>query len=221
MKHLSSYGIKDFIILCGYKSEAIKKYFSDYLLLNSDLTFNFSDNQTIIHKKRSEDWNVTLLDTGLQTMTGGRLLRAKEFLKDEESFLFTYGDGVGDVKIKDLVTAAKKNNCLATVTAAYPPGRFGALNISESNQVTHFNEKPKGDGSYVNAGYFILKPEAINYVDGDHISWESEPLEKLAKDNELYAYKHNGFWQPMDTLRDMNYLNSLWSAGKATWKTWQ
>ena len=219
MKTYSHYGINDFIICCGYKGYIIKEYFANYFLHQSDVTFNMNNNKLTIHEERAEPWSVTLVDTGDNSMTGGRLKRVLPYLKDEEAFCFTYGDGVADVNVKDLVEFHKSHGKLATLTATYPPGRFGALNI-ENNQVLRFEEKPKGDGALINGGYFVLSPKVIERIDGDETTWEQEPLKGLARDGQLTAFHHEGFWQPMDTLRDRNFLEQLWAEAKAPWKIW-
>jgi glucose-1-phosphate cytidylyltransferase len=219
MKIYSSHGINDFIICCGYKGYVIKEYFANYFLHMSDVTFNMRDNSMEVHNKRAEPWNVTLVDTGEHSMTGGRLRRVAEYVKDEESFCFTYGDGVGDIDIADSIRFHKEHGKAATLTATYPPGRFGALDI-QNKQVMNFKEKPKGDGAMINGGFFVLTPKVLDYLTDDSTIWEQEPLRGLAEDGELMAYEHQGFWQPMDTLRDKNLLEELWEAGKAPWKTW-
>ena len=219
MKIYSHYDITDFIICCGYKGYVIKEYFANYFLHQSDVTFNMKENEMIVHEKRAEPWNVTLVDTGDMSMTGGRLKRVEEYLKDEEAFCFTYGDGVADIDIKKLVEFHKSHGKLATLTATYPPGRFGALNI-EDDMIKRFEEKPRGDGALINGGFFVLSPEVIHRIDGDATIWEQEPLKGLAEDGELMSFKHKGFWQPMDTLRDKHYLEKLLSTNKAPWKKW-
>ena len=217
LKIYSHYGINDFIICCGYKGYVIKEYFANYFLHQSDITFNMKDNDMFVHQKRAEPWKITLVDTGDNSMTGGRLKRVLPYLKDEEAFCFTYGDGVADINIKELINFHKSHGKQATLTATYPPGRFGALNI-ENNQIKKFEEKPKGDGSLINGGFFVLSPKVIDRIDGDHTTWEQEPLKGLAVDGQLMSFKHDGFWQPMDTLRDKKYLEELWQSGKAPWK---
>ena len=219
MKMYSSHGINDFVICCGYKGYVIKEYFANYFLHMSDVTFNMRDNSMEVHNKRAEPWNVTLVDTGDQSMTGGRLRRVAEYVKDEEAFCFTYGDGVGDIDIADSIRFHKEHGKAATLTATYPPGRFGALDI-QNKQIMNFKEKPKGDGALINGGFFVLKPQVLDYLNDDSIIWEKEPLMRLAEDGQLMAYEHQGFWQPMDTLRDKNLLEELWEGGKAPWKTW-
>mgnify|MGYP006077070219 FL=1 len=220
MKTYSHYGINDFIICCGYKGYVIKEYFKNYFLHQSDVTFKMTDNKMIVHKKRAEPWTVTLIDTGDNSMTGGRLKRVLPFIKDEEAFCFTYGDGVADINIKDLIDFHKSHGKQATLTATYPPGRFGALNIEE-NQVKKFEEKPRGDGALINGGFFVLSPKVIERIDGDGTIWEQKPLKGLAVDGELMSFKHEGFWQPMDTLRDKIYLEELLEKNKAPWKKWK
>ena len=218
MKIYSHYGINEFIICAGYRGYVIKEYFANYFLHMSDVTFDMNSNSMEVHKKRSEPWKVTIVDTGEDTMTGGRLKRVEEYLKDE-TFCFTYGDGVGDVNVKEAIKLHRKNKSEATLTAVQPPGRYGALGIKE-NYVTQFQEKPEGDGAWVNGGFFVLEPSAIEYIADDTISWERYPLEQLAKEKELGVYKHYGFWRPMDTLRDKNQLEELWESGRAPWKVW-
>jgi glucose-1-phosphate cytidylyltransferase len=220
MKMYSAHGINDFIICCGYKGYVIKEYFANYFLHMSDVTLNMRDNTMEVHDKRAEDWKVTLVDTGDDSMTGGRLRRVADYVTDEESFCFTYGDGVGDIDISETIAFHKKHGKSATLTATYPPGRFGALDIRQG-QVLNFKEKPKGDGAMINGGFFVLKPEVLNYITGDSTVWEQEPLMKLAAENQLMAFEHQGFWQPMDTLRDKHHLEELWTSGKAPWKTWE
>ena len=219
MKIYSSYGINDFVICCGYKGYVIKEFFANYFLHTSDVTFNMKDNKMEVHSKRAEPWNVSLVDTGDSTMTGGRLKRVSDYLNDE-TFCFTYGDGLADINIKNLIDFHKKSNTKATLTAVQPPGRFGSLEF-ERGKVFSFQEKPKGDNSWINGGFFVLDPEVINYIDGDNSIWEQSPLKKLAKEGELSAYHHEGFWQPMDTLRDKNTLEELWGSKDAPWKCWE
>jgi len=219
MKTYSAYGINDFVICCGYKGYIIKEYFANYFLHMSDVTFDMSNNKMDVHSMRAEPWKITLVDTGEQTMTGGRLKRIRSYVEDEDMFCFTYGDGVSDVNIKKLIEYHKQQQTLATLTAVFPPGRFGALNVSDG-KVHTFKEKPKGDGVMVNGGFFVLSPKVIDLIDGDHVVWEKEPLETLAKQNEMSAFIHKDFWQPMDTLRDKNNLESLWESGIAPWKVW-
>ncbi len=219
MKIYSHHGINEFIICCGYKGYIIKEYFANYFLHQSDITFDMSKNEMKVHKKRAENWKVTLVDTGSESMTGGRLKRVKDYIKNDNNFCFTYGDGVSDVNISELINFHKSHGKLATLTATYPPGRFGALNIS-NNQINNFEEKPPGDGALINGGFFVLSPDVIDRIDDDNTTWEQEPLKNLATDGELMSYKHKGFWQPMDTLRDKNYLEKLWRNNKAPWKKW-
>ncbi|MDC7714628.1 glucose-1-phosphate cytidylyltransferase [Vogesella sp. LYT5W] len=220
MKIYSYHGINDFVICCGYKGYVIKEYFANYFLHMSDVTFDMSSNSMAVHQRHAEPWRVTLVDTGEDTMTGGRLKRVRKYLENEEAFCFTYGDGVGDVDITALVRFHQQQNTLATLTATYPPGRFGALDI-QADKVTTFKEKPKGDGGMINGGYFVLSPKVIDTIDNDATIWEREPLEQLASQQQLAAFRHEGFWQPMDTLRDKNYLEELWQSGRAPWKVWE
>jgi glucose-1-phosphate cytidylyltransferase len=219
LKTYSHHGINDFIICCGYKGYVIKEYFANYFLHMSDITFDMSNNSMEVHQKNAEPWKVTLVDTGENTMTGGRLKRVRQYLNDDEDFCFTYGDGVGDVDITETIKFHKQQNTLATLSAMQPPGRFGALGLS-NNKVHGFQEKPQGDGGWINGGFFVMSPKVIDYIGGDQIVWEKEPMERLAKDNQLSAYFHHGFWQPMDTLRDKVHLEELWQAGNAPWKVW-
>lgn len=219
MKTYSFYGINEFIICCGYKGYVIKEYFANYFLHMSNVTFDMLNNKMEVHQNNAEPWRVTLVDTGEQTMTGGRLARVREYL-DGEDFCFTYGDGVSDVNISDLVAFHKKNKLKATLTAVQPPGRFGSLNL-DGDRITGFQEKPVGDGGWINGGFFVCSPDVLNYIDGDETLWERQPLERLAAENNLAAYFHKGFWQPMDTLRDKNHLEELWAANKAPWKVWR
>lgn len=219
MKIYSKHGINEFIICCGYKGYVIKEYFANYFLHMSDVTFDMKDNNMEVHRKNAEDWRVTLVDTGLSTMTGGRLKRIGDFLDQEEPFCFTYGDGVSDINITKLVEYHKQSRKLATVTAVLPPSRYGALDISGSN-VKSFSEKPKSQNTRINGGFFVLSKKVLRLIEGDSISWEEGPLEELAKMGELAAYQHDGFWQPMDTLREKKMLQSLWDKGAAPWKTW-
>ena len=220
MKSFSHYGINDFIICCGYKGYVIKEYFSNYYLHQSDVTINIKDNKTHVHEERAEPWNITLIDTGDNSMTGGRLKRVLPYIKDDESFCFTYGDGVADINIKDLIDFHKSHGKQATLSAVFPPGRFGALEI-ENGQVNKFEEKPKGDGALINGGYFVLSPKVIERIEGDSTIWEQEPLKGLASDGQLMAFKHEGFWQPMDTLRDKMKLEELINKNQAPWKVWK
>lgn len=219
MKIYSAHGINDFIICLGYKGYLIKEYFANYFLHMSDVTFDMEHNEMTVHNKKSEPWRVTLVDTGEKSMTGGRLRRVQEYVKEETAFCFTYGDGVGNVDIRALIDFHHSQGTLATVTATQPGGRFGAMQL-DGNTVHRFQEKPDGDGNWINGGFFVLSPKVIDYIEGDASIWEREPLEHLATDKQLSAYLHHGFWQPMDTLRDKNYLEDLWNAGKAPWKLW-
>ena len=220
MKIYSSYGLNDFVICCGYKGYLIKEYFANYFLHMSDVTFDLATNEMHVHQRKAEPWKVTLVDTGESTMTGGRLARVREYVKDEPDFCFTYGDGVSNVNIRELIAFHRQQNVLATLTATFPPGRFGALDIA-ANRITTFKEKPKGDGSMINGGFFVLSPKVIDLIDGDQTVWEQEPLETLAQSGQLAAFRHNGFWQPMDTLRDKMLLEELWQTGQAPWKVWK
>jgi len=220
MKIYSSYGFNDFIICLGYKGYCIKEYFAHYFLHESDVTFDFKNsNERMVHHHSAEPWTVTLVDTGGETMTGGRVKRVQEYIGNEP-FLLTYGDGVADVNIADLVAYHKAHGKLATVTSIQPAGRFGALDLDSDNLVHGFKEKPKGDGAWINGGFFVLEPEVLGYIAGDSTILEKEPLEGLARDKQLVSYKHDGFWQPMDTLRDKNHLDELWKSGGAPWKVW-
>ena len=219
MKIYASQGINDFIICAGYKGYVIKEYFNNYFLHMSDCTFDFKENSVQIHQKRAEPWRVTVVDTGRQSMTGGRLLRVKEYLKNEERFCLTYGDGVGDIDIARSIAFHEEHGKLATLTAVSPVGRFGALDI-EGDIVSKFQEKPLGDGGKINGGYFVFETGIFDYLQDDSTVLEEEPLSKLATENKLMAYQHNGFWHPMDTLRDKNYLNDIWESGKAPWRNW-
>ncbi|MDB4533102.1 glucose-1-phosphate cytidylyltransferase [bacterium] len=220
MKLYSSYGINEFIVCAGYKGYMIKEYFGNYFTHSSDVTFDLQNNEMEIHFQRSEPWRITVVDTGTDTMTGGRLKRVSKFLEDE-TFCFTYGDGVGDVNITSLIDFHRRHGKEATVTSVQPPGRYGALEIHESGRVSSFKEKPTGDGSWINGGFFVLEPTVLDRItDGDRSVWERGPLEALAVDRQLYTYQHSGFWRPMDTLRDKNDLETLWQEGNAPWKTW-
>jgi len=220
MKILSSHGVNDFVICLGYKAYIIKEYFSNYFLHSSDVTIDLRSNAVEIHSVKSEPWRVTLIDTGEHTMTGGRLKRVLSHVADEECFLMTYGDGVGDVDVTALIADHKRGNRLATVTGTQPPGRFGALRI-EGDLVSGFHEKPVGDGGWINGGFFILSPKVGDYIAGDATTWEQEPMEQLAAEGQLGVFRHTGFWQPMDSLRDKNQLEQLWASGEAPWKTWK
>mgnify|MGYP001192602364 CR=1 FL=1 len=219
MKVYSQFGFNDFVICCGYKGYMIKEYFSNYFLHKSDVTFHMDNNKIEIHDERVEPWKVTLVDTGDSAMTGGRLLNVSKYIENEESFCFTYGDGVSDVNIKSLIDYHEGHGKLATVTAVSPPGRFGSLDL-EKSRVKGFIEKPKEGGGKINGGFFVLSPKVLDYISGDKCVWEKEPLENLAAKNELVAFEHNNFWYPMDTLRDKKYLEDLWINKKAPWKTW-
>ncbi len=218
MKSYSAYGINEFVICCGYKGYMVKEYFANYFLHTSDVTFDMENNKMEVHRKSAEPWKVTLVDTGLETMTGGRLKKVKSFVENE-TFCFTYGDGVSNIDISKLIEFHKNNKILATVTAVQPPGRFGMLDIT-GNKITSFKEKPDGDGNWINGGFFVLEPEIFDYIDGDSTIWERQPLEKLANDGQLAAFRHSDFWQPLDTLRDRNHLENLWNSDKAPWKIW-
>jgi glucose-1-phosphate cytidylyltransferase len=218
MKIYAAQGVTEFIVCVGYKGYMIKEYFANYFLHMSDVTFDLAKNAMEVHHRHAEPWRVTLVDTGEATMTGGRLKRVAQYL-DDEDFYFTYGDGVADVDLKELARVHRAEGGLATLTAVQPPGRFGALQM-DGNRVDHFREKPQGDGAWINGGFFLLSPKVLDYIDGDHIIWEAEPLDRLSADRKLAAYKHSGFWHPMDTLRDKNYLEELWGTGKAPWKLW-
>lgn len=219
MKIYASYGVTDFIICCGYKGYIIKEYFSNYFLHMSDVTIDLSTNHVTVHNRKAEPWKITLIDTGEESMTGGRLRRVREHLADEEDFCFTYGDGVADVDIAALIAFHKSHGGFASVTAVRPPGRYGALQL-DGDRVTGFAEKPRGDGGLINGGFFVLKPAAIDFVEGDATPWEGAPMERLATEGQLHAFAHEGFWQPMDTLREKNLLEDLWATGNAPWKTW-
>ena len=219
LKIYSAHGINDFVICCGYKGYVIKEYFANYFLHMSDVTFDIANNRMEVHERKSEPWRVTLVDTGEETMTGGRLKRVGAYLRDEEAFCFTYGDGVADVDISAGVAFHRAHGKLATVTAVQPPGRYGALALSAAN-VIGFAEKPKGDGGRINGGFFVLSPGVLELIDGDATSWEVEPMQRLASAGQLMAFEHNGFWQPMDTLREKNQLEALWQSRQAPWKVW-
>ncbi len=219
MKTYSYYGIHDFVICCGYKGYVIKEYFANYFLHTSDVTFDMKSNSMHVHEKRAEPWTVTLVDTGDESMTGERLRRISQYVQNEEAFCFTYGDGVGDIDIEATLAFHRDHGKACTLTATYPPGRFGALDIN-NKRVMNFKEKPKGDGAMINGGFFVLSPKVLTYLKGKNDIWEQEPLMRLAEDGELMAYEHQGFWQPMDTLRDKQMLEELWLAGKAPWKKW-
>lgn len=220
MKSYSHHGINEFIICCGYKGYVIKEYFANYFLHTSDVTFDMQRNEMEVHARNAEPWKVTLVDTGAETLTGGRLKRVQDYVKNEEAFCFTYGDGVSNVNIGELIKFHKSHGKLATLTATQPPGRFGAIDFSGS-QINSFQEKPQGDGAWINGGFFVLSPQVIDYIKDDTTTWEKEPMERLASDGQLQSFFHNGFWQPMDTLRDKIHLEDLWQAGVAPWKTWE
>ncbi len=220
MKIYSSHGINDFVICCGYKGYVIKEYFANYFLHMSDVTFDMASNKMDVHQRNAEPWRVTLINTGDETLTGGRLKRVEDFVKNDEAFCFTYGDGVADIDITALINFHKQHGKQATVTAVQPPGRYGALNM-DGEKVFGFIEKPRGDGGKINGGFFVLSPRCLDYIDGDTTSWEAGPLVRLAADDELVAFEHEGFWQPMDTLRDKNYLEELWLGSRAPWKSWK
>lgn len=220
MKIYSAYGINEFIICCGYKGFLIKEYFANYFLNQSDVTFQTKNNSMKVHQNKTEPWSVTLVNTGIDTMTGGRLKLVKEFVKNEEAFCFTYGDGVGNIDISGLIKFHKRHGKQATLTATRPPGRYGALKFGPEDMVKNFQEKPTGDGNWINGGFFVLNPTVIDLIKDDQTVWETEPMSALAKKNQLYAFKHHGFWHPMDTLREKNMLNQLWDKGNAPWKIW-
>jgi glucose-1-phosphate cytidylyltransferase len=220
MKMYSFYGVNEFVICCGYKGYVIKEYFANYFLHQSDVTFDIAANTMEVHTKRAEPWKVTLVDTGEETMTGGRLKRVGEYVNNDEAFCFTYGDGVGSVDIAKLIEFHLSHGKLATLTATLPPGRFGAIDIVD-NQILNFKEKPKGDGAMINGGFFVLSPKVIERISADSTVWEQQPLMGLAEDGELMAFKHEGFWLPMDTLRDKQKLQELWESGNAPWKLWK
>ena len=219
MKIYSHHGINEFIICCGYKGYVIKEYFANYFLHMTDVTFDMTENRMTVHHQKAEPWKVTLVDTGDETMTGGRLKRVSDYLKDEDFFCLTYGDGVSDVSITKLIAFHKEQKVKATLTATLPPGRFGLLELEE-NKVKSFREKPKEDDAMINGGFFVLSPSILDYLVDDSTIFEASPLERLAQEGELAAYQHNGFWQPMDTLRDKNHLEDLWASGNAPWKSW-
>jgi glucose-1-phosphate cytidylyltransferase len=220
MKIYSSYGYNDFVICLGYKGYMIKEYFANYFMHQSDITIDLTSNSIETHHSQAEPWKVTLVDTGKESMTGGRIKRIQKYVGNEP-FLLTYGDGVGNVDLAELVKCHKENKKFVTVTAVQPSGRFGALNLNESNQVNSFMEKPKGDGSWINGGFFVCEPEVFNYLNSDTEIWEREPMEQIAQQGQLQAYKHVGFWKPMDTLRDKQELEQAWESGNAPWKTWK
>ncbi|SEK01306.1 glucose-1-phosphate cytidylyltransferase [Achromobacter sp. NFACC18-2] len=219
MKTYSAYGVNDFVICCGYKGYMIKEYFANYFLHMSDVTFDMADNRMEVHQRKAEPWRVTLVDTGENTMTGGRLKRVANYVKEEEAFCFTYGDGVSDIDIGKLIAFHRSHGKAATVTAVQPPGRYGALR-REGDTVTGFTEKPRGDGGLINGGFFVLSPSVLSLIESDDSPWEGVPLETLSRQGELQAYEHLGFWQPMDTMRDKNQLEQLWAQGNPPWKKW-
>ena len=219
MKLYSAHGINDFVICCGYKGYVIKEYFANYFLHMSDVTFDMTNNHMQVHQQHVEPWKVTLVDTGDDTLTGGRLKRVAQYIQNEQAFCFTYGDGVADIDISAEIAFHKKHGKLATVAAVQPPGRYGALQMEGAN-VTGFMEKPRGDGGLINGGFFVLSPKCLDLISGDQSSWEGKPLTDLAARNQLVAFEHKGFWQPLDTLRDKNQLEELWKNGKAPWKVW-
>lgn len=220
MKIYSHHGVNDFVICCGYKGYVIKEYFANYFLHMSDITFDMSNNFMQVHQRNAEPWRVTLVDTGDETMTGGRLKRIASYVNSDESFCMTYGDGVSDVNITELLAFHKKQGTQATLTATLPPGRFGALSI-QGDKVTGFKEKPKGDGVMINGGFFVLSPKVLELIESDETVWEQSPLETLAKNGDLSVFRHEGFWQPMDTLRDKTHLEDLWASANAPWKVWE
>lgn len=219
MKLYSAHGIDDFVICCGYKGYVIKEYFANYFLHMSDVTFDMSTNKMEVHQQKVEPWRVTLVDTGEDTSTGGRLKRVADYVKDTSAFCFTYGDGVSNVDISALIAFHHQQGKLATLTATQPPGRFGAVNI-QNNQIVNFQEKPHGDGAWINGGFFVLSPEVLDYIEGDATTWEREPMERLAQAGQFAAFRHEGFWQPMDTMRDKMRLEDLWQSGEAPWQIW-
>lgn len=220
MKTYSAHGVNDFVICCGYKGYLIKEYFANYFLHMSDVTFDMRSNKMAVHQCHSEPWTVTLVDTGENTLTGGRLKRVANYIKDEDCFCFTYGDGLSNVDIRSSIEFHRQNGKLATVTAVEPPGRYGALERS-GNQVTGFTEKPRGDGGLINGGFFVLSPKCIELIEGDQSPWEDKPMTRLAEMGEMMAFEHKDFWQPMDTLREKNMLEALWTSGRAPWKVWK
>ena len=219
MKLYSAHGVHDFVICCGYKGYLIKEYFANYFLHMSDVTFDMEHNRMEVHQRKAEPWRVTLVDTGEETMTGGRLKRVADYVRGEEAFCFTYGDGMADIDITREIAFHRGHGKWATVAAVQPPGRYGALQMA-GEQVAGFSEKPRGDGGLINGGFFVLSPKCLDLIEADHTSWESEPLTRLAESGQLMAFAHPGFWQPMDTLREKNLLESLWDSGKAPWKVW-
>lgn len=220
MKMYSAHGVNEFIICCGYKGYVIKEYFSNYFLHMSDVTFDMAHNSLEVHEQKAEPWRVTLIDTGENTQTGGRLRRVAKYIADEDAVCFTYGDGVADIDIGKLIAFHKSHGKMATVTAVQPPGRYGALKLESDARVSGFHEKPRGDGGLINGGFFVISPKCLSLIAGDQVSWEAGPLEKLAGMSELVAYRHDGFWKAMDTLRDKNTLEEQWASGSAPWKMW-
>jgi glucose-1-phosphate cytidylyltransferase len=220
MKIYSAHGVNEFVICCGFRSYVIKEYFANYFLHMSDVTFDMRDNRMEVHQRHAEPWRVTLVETGEQTLTGGRLKRVASYVTDEEAFCFTYGDGVADVNVGAQIAFHRSHGKLATVTAVQPPGRYGALDFGMGDGIRGFIEKPKGEGGWINGGFFVLSPKAIDFIDGDQTSWEDTPMARMASAGELVAYRHEGFWHPMDTLRDKNHLEDLWAAGRAPWRVW-
>jgi len=220
LKIYSYYGFNDFIICCGYKGYLIKEYFANYFLHQADITVDLTNNNMEVHHSMAEPWKITMIDTGLHTLTGGRIKRIQKYI-DNQTFMLTYGDGVSNVNINRLLKYHKAKGKYATVTAVQPYGRFGALTIKDDNRISSFMEKPSGDGNWINGGFFVLESEIFDYIEGDNTTWERAPLENLAKDNQLVAFKHSGFWRPMDTLRDKNELEYLWNSGKCEWKIWE
>ncbi|HWR50341.1 MAG TPA: glucose-1-phosphate cytidylyltransferase [Bryobacteraceae bacterium] len=220
MKTYSAHGLNDFVICCGYRGYVIKEYFANYFLHMSDVTFDMSTNSIQVHSQKAEPWRVTVVDTGDETQTGGRLKRVADYLQGDDAFCFTYGDGVGDVNITESIDFHRAHGRLATLTAVQPPGRFGALALDDDT-IRHFQEKPAGDGAWINGGFFVLSPKVIDYIEGDPIIWEQAPMERLAEESQFRAFFHRGFWQPMDTLRDKAHLEALWDSGKAPWKVWK
>jgi len=220
LKHYSFYGVNEFVICCGFKGYVIKEYFANYFLHMSDVTFNMSNNSMDVHNQTAEPWKITLINTGDETNTGGRLKQVHNYIKDEKSFCFTYGDGLSNINISNLIKFHEKHGKLATVTAVQPPGRYGALEILDG-KVTNFLEKPRGDGAFINGGFFVLSPKCMDFISDDQCSWENESIAKIIKQNEMMAFEHKDFWHPMDTLRDKNFLEDLWVSGKSPWKVWK
>jgi glucose-1-phosphate cytidylyltransferase len=222
MKIYSAHGINDFVVCCGYKGYLIKEYFANYFLHMSDVTFDMTKNEMQVHQQKVEPWRVTLVDTGEDTMTGGRLKRVADYVRNDEAFCFTYGDGVANIDVTSQIAFHKQHGKLATITAVQPPGRYGALAMTDkTGLVGGFIEKPKGDGGWINGGFFVLSPKCLDYIEGDPTPWEAEPLTQIASRGQLMAFEHRGFWQPMDTLRDKNQLEELWLSGDAPWKSWE